>query len=114
MEMVNEFDLEYRNGDSGVKYLFRGPNIDWGVIRFLPNDTLGRHYHEEVEETFYFLNGRPEMVVNGEVIRIKPGDVVRLEPEDIHDIVNDTDEVINVLFMKHIHKPDDKVDVKDE
>ena len=112
MEKVNEFDQEYRNGTSGVKYMFRGPNIDWGVIRFLPNDTLGRHYHEEVEETFYFLRGAPKMVVNGREFRIRPGDAVRLDPEDIHDIINDTGEEVDVVFMKHIHKPADKVNVE--
>lgn len=25
VDKVNEFELEYRNGDSGPKYLFRGP-----------------------------------------------------------------------------------------
>ena len=41
MERVNETDLDYRHGDSGPKYLFRGPKIDWGVLRFLPGQELG-------------------------------------------------------------------------
>ena len=41
MERVNANELEFRNGESGPKYLFRGPRVDWGLIRFLPGETLG-------------------------------------------------------------------------
>ena len=29
MELVREEDKAYRFGDWGIKYLFRGPRIDW-------------------------------------------------------------------------------------
>jgi len=109
MERVNEFDLSYRDGDSGVKYLFKGPCIDWGVLRFMPNQELGRHYHEKVEETFYFTKGNPKMIVNDEEIRIRPGDAIRLQPGDVHNIINDTLEPFEAVFMKTPHDPADKV-----
>ena len=109
MERVNENDLSYRNGDSGVKYFMRGPKIDWGVWRFLSGESLGDHYHNEVEETFYFVKGAPKMIVNGEAFRIKPGDVVRLDPHDRHDIINDTDDACEGVFIKSVYAPDDKV-----
>jgi len=111
MEKVNEKDMAYRKGESGPKYLFRGPNIDWGVIRFLPGETLGKHYHERVEETFFFLKGTPLMIVGNEQFRIKEGDAVRLDPSDVHDIVNDTEDAVDAVFMKHCYDPKDKVDV---
>lgn len=43
MQLVNEYDLSFRKGDSGPKYLFRGPNIDWGVLLLKPGQTLGKH-----------------------------------------------------------------------
>ena len=110
MERVNEHDREYRNGESGPKYFFRGPNIDWGVLRFLPGQELGEHHHEEVEETFYFTRGAPLMVVDGEECRVREGDVFRMDPGDVHNIVNDTDQPIDAVFIKHIHRADDKVD----
>jgi len=112
MERVNEHDLEYRGDEAGVKYLFRGPKIDWGVLRMNPGDTLGHHYHEHVEETFYFPNGEPLMIVNGEKIRVRAGDALRLEPPDRHDIVNDTADVIDCLFIKSTYDPKDKVNVE--
>lgn len=110
MEHVNEHDLSYRNGDSGVKYLFRGPRTDWGVIRFLPGETLGPHYHEQVEETFYFTSGEGVMVVNGTEYPIRPGDAFRLEPGERHDIINTGDGPLDCVFIKHAYMPKDKVD----
>ncbi|MDI6781624.1 MAG: hypothetical protein QME49_05945 [bacterium] len=44
MERVNENEKEYRNGDAGPKYLFRGPRMEWGVLAIKPGETLGKHY----------------------------------------------------------------------
>jgi len=112
MERVNEHELAYRSGDSGAKYLFRGPRIDWGVLRLAPGGTLGHHYHERVEETFYFVRGEPRMIVNGTEFRVRQGDAVRLSPLDRHDIVNDTDAVVDCVFIKSSYEPKDKVDVR--
>ncbi len=111
MQRVNEHDLEYRNGDSGVKYLFRGPYTDWGVLKFLPGQELGQHKHERIEETFYFTKGTPKMVVNGQEYRVREGDAFRMEAGDVHNIVNDTDEPIEAVFIKSHYDPDDKVAV---
>ena len=53
MELVREEDKAYRFGDWGIKYLFRGPRIDWGVFYLKPGTNLGAHYHNQVEETFF-------------------------------------------------------------
>jgi quercetin dioxygenase-like cupin family protein len=109
VQHVNERELEYRGGASGPKYLFRGPRVDWGVIRFLPGETLGQHFHEEVEETFYFTAGRGKIVVNGEEHEIRPGDAFRLEPGERHDIVNTGEAPLDGVFIKHVYRPEDKV-----
>jgi quercetin dioxygenase-like cupin family protein len=109
VELVNEHEQEYRDGDHGVKYFFRGPHLDWGVIRLRPGDALGAHYHRKVEETFYFTGGAPTMIVNGAEHIVRPGDVFRLEPEDRHDIVNNSQEIANAVFIKFPFDKDDKV-----
>ena len=55
MQKVNEEECEFRGGDWGVKYIMRGPRIDWGVILLKPGQNMGLHGHREVEETFYFI-----------------------------------------------------------
>ena len=46
MEKVNERDRPFRNGDSGPKYLIKGPKWDGGIIVFNPGQELGAHYHQ--------------------------------------------------------------------
>jgi len=77
-----------RFGDSGPKYLMRGPRFEWGIIVFHPGHAPGAHRHREVEETSYFESGAPVMVVDGEQHRVRPGDVFRLEPGEAHDIIS--------------------------
>ena len=109
MQKVNEFDLEYRDGDHGVKYLMRGPKTDWGVILMQPGDRLGAHYHNEVEETFYLVDGSCQFTVNDVVHDAVAGDVFRLEPTDRHDIWNNSDADIKFIFIKCPYLPKDKV-----
>lgn len=111
MERVNEKEKQYRQGDHGPKYLFRGPNIEWGIISFKPGQSLGAHYHEKVEETFFFLEGRPQILVNEKPYRVEEGDAFRLSPLERHDIVNDTSSAIKVLFIKAPYLPEDKIAV---
>ena len=112
MEIVREQDQAYRGGSSGVKYLVRGPKIDWGVILFAPGDELGRHLHREVEETFYFVEGRGgRFIVNGAEYPVAVGAAFRIEPGEVHNIVNDTDVPLKAVFIKSPYHPLDKVDV---
>lgn len=111
MERVNEQELPYRDGDSGVKYLFRGPKVDWGVVLLKPGENLGGHYHREVEETFYVLDGLGTLIVNGEEIPAQVGDAFRLEPGDRHDVRNDSDRPLKMVFIKCPYLPLDKVNI---
>jgi quercetin dioxygenase-like cupin family protein len=110
MDKVNEFQLQFRGGDSGVKYLFRGPHTDWGIILMKPGDRLGGHYHNEVEETFYLLEGECKFYVNGVEHRAVKGDVFRLVAPEKHDIWNDSDKPAKFIFIKYPYLPKDKVD----
>jgi quercetin dioxygenase-like cupin family protein len=111
MQRVNEFELPFRRGTSGVKYLMRGPRIDWGVIVLQPGERLGAHYHNEVEETFYVLRGRPRIRAGDTVHQAFVGDVFRMEPREAHDVLNDAEEEAKLVFIKAPFLPDDKVDV---
>jgi mannose-6-phosphate isomerase-like protein (cupin superfamily) len=111
MEKVNADEMEYRNTTSGPKYLFRGPHIDWGLIRFLPGERLGAHRHAVVEETFFFTSGAGVMVVDGLEYDIRPGDAFRLEPGEVHNVINTGSQPLDGVFIKHVYRPNDKIDV---
>ena len=109
MEKVNEKEKEFRNGDWGVKYLFRGPRIDWGILLLKPGKELGKHYHREVEETFYILEGKGKIEVGEETFPFTPGDAYRIEPGEPHNLVNDGKEDVKAVFIKTPYLPEDKV-----
>ncbi|MBE3070138.1 MAG: cupin domain-containing protein [Planctomycetes bacterium] len=112
MEIVREQDQPYRGGTSGVKYLFRGPRLDWGVILFAPGEQMNRHYHNEVEETFYFVEGEGgRFIVDDTEHPITVGAAFRIEPGEVHNIVNDTRVPLKAVFIKSAYLPKDKVDV---
>ena len=111
MERVSEHEQAFRGGDSGPKYMFRGPKHEWGIIVFHPGQALGAHKHAEVEETFYFELGAPQMVVDGAAHRVRQGDAFRLDPGEAHDIINDTAGDIRIIFIKCPSMPSDKIEV---
>jgi quercetin dioxygenase-like cupin family protein len=113
MERVSESACAFRGGASGVKYLFRGPQLDWGVILLLPGERMAPHYHAQVEETFYLLSGQATITVDGKPVPLLPGDAVRLSAPEQHSLRNDGAEPAKLVFIKTPYLPDDKVDVKE-
>jgi quercetin dioxygenase-like cupin family protein len=109
LERVRESEKEFRGGDSGVKYLFRGPKIDWGVIKLLPGQRLGAHYHKEVEETFYVLEGQATFLVDDVEHQFVAGDAVRLEAPACHQVLNRGEQPVKMVFIKCPYLPEDKV-----
>jgi mannose-6-phosphate isomerase-like protein (cupin superfamily) len=109
MEKINEFELKFRSGDSGIKYFHRGPDVDWGVLVLKPRETMGAHGHRQVREIFYFVEGQPKMLVNDVPYSVREGDVYRVEPGEKHDVVNDTPRIIKAIFIKCPYLPDDKI-----
>ncbi len=112
MKKVHELDFEYRNKDSGVKYLMRGPSIDWGLILLKPGEMMGSkaHGHNILDETFYFMEGNGVMIINDKEYDALQGSVFLCEPKEMHNIRNDSDKTIKIVFIKGEYKPDDKIE----
>jgi mannose-6-phosphate isomerase-like protein (cupin superfamily) len=110
MKKVHENDFPWRKGDTGVKYMIRGPNIDWGLIRLKSGELMGRHGHNEVDETFYFIEGNGTMIINNKEYDAPQGSAFLIEPKEMHDIKNDSKKPIKIIFIKGQYKPDDKIE----
>lgn len=110
MEMVRESEKSFRNGDWGIKYLFRGPRLDWGVVFLKPGTCMGAHYHREVEETFFILEGKGILRINEAEIPVEGGVAFRVEPGERHDLCTGEDSSLKGIFIKVPYCPEDKVD----
>ena len=111
-EKINEKDIPWRDPKKKVKYIFRGPNIDWGIIRLKPGESMANksHGHVEIDETFYFIEGNGLMIVNDEAMEAPQGSVFLIEPKEMHNIKNNSKNVLKVIFIKGEYKPDDKIE----
>ena len=48
MFVIKENEREYRFGDSGPKYLMRGPRSNFAVVKFNPGQDFPAHYDEPI------------------------------------------------------------------
>ncbi|HPZ40366.1 MAG TPA: cupin domain-containing protein [Candidatus Atribacteria bacterium] len=110
MELVREEDKAYRFGDWGIKYLFRGPNLDWGMFYLKPGTNLGAHYHHQVEEAFFILEGRGFLRTDGGEVAVEKGCALHLAPGEKHDLYAPEDSFLRGIFIKSPYLPEDKVD----
>lgn len=116
MKRLKGDSVPWSLGDSGVRYMIQGPEVEWGILRMKPGQSskdYGLHIHHVVEETFYIISGKPKFIVNGETFRAGPGDAIVIEPYDHHNLVNDTQEPFEALFLKHPYMPDDRHPVEE-
>ena len=58
MYIINENEREYRFGDSGPKYLMKGPRMNFAIVQFMPGQDFTAHYHNVMEENFFILEGK--------------------------------------------------------
>lgn len=99
MFKISETEREYRFGDSGPKYLMKGPRLSMGVVALQPGQDFKRHYHEHMEENFLVIEGKLEIYVGDTKFDCEAGDFVHAEPLETHYLVNNSDKVAKAFFI---------------
>lgn len=112
VRIVNESQIPFRNdGKSGPKYIARGPNLDFGLVRILPGEDFTTHYHDDVEEIFFTLEGSCDIYIDAEKHTLRPGDLIQVPPKANHYLRNTGSSPWTGVFVKSPYLPKDKVDV---
>ena len=112
MYIVNEEDKEYRFGDSGPKYLMKGPRMNFALVQFQAGQDFKAHYHNVMEENFYILEGEVDIVVDGVVNHLRPGQMIHIEPGEIHYVINNSGAPMKMISTLAPYTNPDKVDVE--
>ena len=112
MYIVDEKDKEYRFGDSGPKYLMKGPRMNFALVQFMPGQDFKAHYHNVMEENFYILEGEIDIVVDGVVNHMYPGQMIHIEPGEVHYCKNSYDKPITMVSTLAPFQEVDKVEVE--
>ncbi|MHA1647169.1 MAG: cupin domain-containing protein [Promethearchaeota archaeon] len=94
----------------GVRYMIRGPEIDWGIISLSPGEEKPAHFHEQLAETFYVINGTMTFIIGDKEFDIPTDTAIRLEAKEPHGLKNKSNsELVKVIFIKEKYIPEDKV-----
>ena len=112
MFRLHESDKQYRNGDSGPKYLMQGPRMNFAVMRLKPGENFNAHYHGVMEENFYVLEGELEVVVDGRPQRLGVGDFIHVEPKEIHYLRNPGAAPVKFIAALSPYQQSDKTEVE--
>ena len=112
MFTLNENEREYRFGESGPKYLMKGPRMNFAVVRFLPGEDFQAHYHNVMEENFFILEGKVDIVVDGKKNTLSVGDFIHIEPGEVHYVKNAYDAPVKMVSALAPFQEDDKVSVE--
>lgn len=113
MFIVDEKDKEYRFGDSGPKYLMRGPRMNFALVQFQPGQDFKAHYHNIMEENFYILDGEIDIIVDGVSHHMLPGQMIHIEPGEIHYCINNYQKPVRMVSTLAPSEENDKVEVED-
>ena len=105
MEIIRESDNPI-NG--GVRYMKRGPIIDWGIISLEPQQEKSPHYHEHLAETFYVVKGTITFILKEKNVDIPEGTAIRLLNHESHGLKNNSNEKeAKLIFIKEQYLPED-------
>lgn len=113
MFIINENEREYRFGNSGPKYLMKGPRMNFAVVQFQAGEDFKAHYHNVMEENFFILEGEVDIVVDGTLHHLTTGDLIHIEPEEIHYLVNRSNKPVKMISTLAPYTDPDKVEVED-
>ena len=113
MFIVNEREREYRFGESGPKYLLRGPHLNFAVVRLRPGEIFHAHYHNVMEENFYDLEGQVDIVMDGMKYVLNTGGLIHIEPKEVHYLVDSYDQPVKMVTVLAPYQEMDKVNVDD-
>ena len=113
MFVVHEDDFEYRFGDSGPKYLMKGPRMNFALVQFQPGQDFPAHYHEIMEENFYILEGEIDIVVDGKTNHLSKGQMIHIEPGEVHYCINRYDRPMKMVSTLAPYQESDKIEVKE-
>ena len=113
MFVLDEKEKDYRFGDSGPKYLMKGPRSNFAVVRLNPGQDFPAHYHEIMEENFYVLEGKIDIYVDDAKVTLSKGEFIHIEPNEVHYVKNPYDEPIVMVSTLAPFQEVDKIEAPD-
>ena len=112
MYIIDEKDKKYRFGDSGPKYLMKGPRMNFAIVQFQPGQDFKAHFHNVMEEDFYIVEGEIDIIVDGKKNHLAQGQFIHIEPGEVHYCQNPYAAPVKMISTLAPFQTEDKVDVE--
>lgn len=111
MFIIDENEKEYRFGNSGPKYLMKGPRSNFALVQFQAGQDFKAHYHNIMEENFFILEGEVDIEVDGVCHTLKAGQLIHIEPKEVHYVINRSNAAVKMVSTLAPYQEVDKVEV---
>jgi len=69
------------------------------------------HYHNNVQQFFYILNGTANFEVGDKIFEVHEGQGFHILPKGIHRILNNTDKTLEFIVISEPKSHDDRVNL---
>lgn len=69
------------------------------LVELQPKKASLKHYHPEMEETYYLLSGQARMVINDEEKLVQAGDLIFVPKQATHQIFNESECKVTYLAI---------------
>lgn len=111
MFIIHENEKEYRFGNSGPKYLMKGPRSNFAIVQFQPGEDFKAHYHNIMEENFFILEGQVDIIVDDVTHTLTAGQLIHIEPKEIHYVINNSDAPVKMISTLAPYQEVDKIEI---
>jgi len=112
MQSGNLRAVQPRWGDWGPAYALQGPSSDIGLLTLRPGDEMTNHIHRHCDESFIVISGEVTLWVDCERrFALRTGDVCRCGPDEMHYFVNESDQLLEMIFIKSPQSPGDTINL---
>ena len=74
-------------------------DVSIAYLELPPNASTPKHYHPDMAEVYYVLEGSGQLIVNNEVREIIKNDTAFIEKQKIHQLINHTDKILHLLTV---------------
>ena len=88
----------------------KGPRMNYALVQFQPGQSFQAHHHNVMEENFFILEGKVDIVVDGVCHTISEGDFIHIGPGEVHYVNNPYDKVVKMVSTLAPFQEVDKIE----
>ena len=85
-------------------------NFSAAYFELPPNESDKKHYHPNMDETYFIVKGEATVLIDDETKRVRSGDLIFIPRNSVHCMINDSQEMLEfVAFSSPAWTPDCEV-----